>query len=546
MRLGNRLQHGQHFGQLFRLIARPVLLRGKADTRAIGTAAQVGLAEGARAVPCGCDHLSHAQVRGCDCRLHRVHVIARGTRRHRIHPDQVFGRGVGADVAVARAHVAVGQLEPCAGKGVGEVVGIGHELLADGVVCRIHLQAHVRIRHHRHHALGRVGRVNRHVLFLDADGAPLVCTGRGFGQFPLIAEQQVEIAHVPLRRVLGPCAFDAGGHGIGCSAVQVRVHPAKALILDPARFRLCAQQARIAVAMGLADGVATGGQRRGFLIVHRHAGEGDAHLLGGVFRVRHTVHAFGVHVDQAHMHGRQRRIERVGLLDVLVALGCIAHELILGAPVDVLLRVPDVFTAKGEAIGVQAHILIGDGARQQDQVGPAQLVAVLLLHRPQQAARLVEVAVIGPGVEGGKADVAACAATAPVHHPVRPGGVPGEADHQAAVMTPVCRPPVLTFVQQGLHIRLHGVEIQRLHFLTVVEVGAHRVCLAVMLVQDVQIQRGRPPAGDRGASRGLAAMHHGAFALGVDLVSVHLVNSLPYACGSLPRFFWNGSNKGAP
>jgi hypothetical protein len=38
----------------------------------------------------------------------------------------------------------------------------------------------------------------------------------------------------------------------------------------------------VAVAVALADGVAAGGQRRGFLVVHRHAGEGLAHLRGGL------------------------------------------------------------------------------------------------------------------------------------------------------------------------------------------------------------------------------------------------------------------------
>jgi hypothetical protein len=45
--------------------------------------------------------------------------------------------------------------------------------------------------------------------------------------------------------------------------------------------------------MGLADGVAAAGQRRGFFVVHRHAGEGFAHMQRGAGRVGLAVHAFG-------------------------------------------------------------------------------------------------------------------------------------------------------------------------------------------------------------------------------------------------------------
>jgi hypothetical protein len=41
--------------------------------------------------------------------------------RDRVLPDQRFGGHHRAEVAGARAHVAVGQLEPGAGEGVGEL-----------------------------------------------------------------------------------------------------------------------------------------------------------------------------------------------------------------------------------------------------------------------------------------------------------------------------------------------------------------------------------------------------------------------------------------
>jgi hypothetical protein len=45
--------------------------------------------------------------------------------------------------------------------------------------------------------------------------------------------------------------------------------------------------------MGLAEGVATGDQRHGFLVVHRHAAEGRADVLGRRHVVAAGVRALG-------------------------------------------------------------------------------------------------------------------------------------------------------------------------------------------------------------------------------------------------------------
>jgi hypothetical protein len=100
----------------------------------------------------------------------------------------------------------------------------------------------------------------------------------------------------------------------------------------------------------------------------------------------------------------------------------------------------------------RAHRLVGDVAGQDDQVGPAELVAVFLLDRPQQAARLVEVAVVRPGVERRETLVAGAAAAAAVGDAVGARGMPGHADHQAAVVAPVGRPPVLAVGHQGVQV----------------------------------------------------------------------------------------------
>ena len=171
---------------------------------------------------------------------------------------------------------------------------------------------------------------------------------------------------------------------------------------------------------------------------------------------------------------------------------------------------PDVFAAEAEAEGLQAHRLVGDVAGEDDQVGPAELVAVFLLDRPQQAAGLVEVDVVRPGVERREALVAGAAAATAIGDAIGARRVPGHADHQAAVMTPVGRPPVLAVGHQRVQVVLQRVDIELLDLLAVVEVLAHRVGLGVVLVQDVEVEGVGPPVHDRCAARRHCAVHHRA------------------------------------
>jgi hypothetical protein len=110
-------------------------------------------------------------------------------------------------------------------------------------------------------------------------------------------------------------------------------------------------------------------------------------------RVRLAVRALGVHVDEAHLH----RTERIFQLAV-AGIALIVQPLFLGTPVDILFGFPDVHPATTEAEGLEAHRLERDIAREDDQVAPGDLAAVLLLDRPEKPARLVEVAVVGPTV----------------------------------------------------------------------------------------------------------------------------------------------------
>src|SRR5664280_3578606 len=88
-----------------------------------------------------------------------------------------------------------------------------------------------------------------------------------------------------------------------------------------------------------------------------------------------------VHVDQAHLHGA----ERTGELPV-AAVALVAEPGVLRPP-EHLLGLPDVLTPEAEAERREAHRLHGDVAGEDEQVGPGELAPVLLLDRPEQAAR---------------------------------------------------------------------------------------------------------------------------------------------------------------
>lgn len=89
----------------------------------------------------------------------------------------------------------------------------------------------------------------------------------------------------------------------------------------------------------------------------------------------------------------------VGILAITLAVG---HPLGLGAPVDGLVRLPGVGTATGETESLEAHGLEGNVAGEDEQISPANLVAILLLDGPEETTGLVEVTVVGPAVEGSR------------------------------------------------------------------------------------------------------------------------------------------------
>ena len=265
--------------------------------------------------------------------------------------------------------------------------------------------------------------------------------------------------------------------------------PAQALLLEGGALGFGAEVAvRVGRAVGLAERVPARDQRDGLLVVHPHAPERLADVPGRGERVRDGVRALRVDVDEAHLVGGQRAIQ---LPDAAVAL--VAEPGALGTPVDVLVGLPDVRPAAGEAEGRETHRLQGAVAREDHQVGPGDRAAVLLLHRPEQPARLVEVAIVRPAVQRRETLHAGAGAAAAVVDAVRPGAVPHHPDHERPVVAEVGRPPVLRGGQHLVDVPGQGVEVEGPELRGVVEVRAHGVGHGGVLPEDLQVELVRPP-----------------------------------------------------
>ncbi len=126
-------------------------------------------------------------------------VIDRGDG---VLPDELFRRDLRAEIARARAHVAVRQLEPRPGERVGELVRVLVEAPRDLFVGRVEPQREVRGQHGRRVTLRRVVGVRHRACARAVLRLPLMRAGRALGQFPFVAEQVLEEVVAPLRRRL--------------------------------------------------------------------------------------------------------------------------------------------------------------------------------------------------------------------------------------------------------------------------------------------------------------------------------------------------------
>ena len=140
---------------------------------------------------------------------------------------------------------------------------------------------------------------------------------------------------------------------------------------------------------------------------------------------------------------------------------------------------------------------------------------VLLLDRPEQAARLVQARVVGPAIEGRKALVAGASTTPTVTDAVRACGVPCHADEEWPIVAVIGWPPVLRGRHHLFDVLLQRIDVKGLNRLGVVEILVHRIGQGRILAENLQVQLIRPPV----------------------LIGSHFVP--PLKCSEYGATFWN-------
>ncbi|CAG9990607.1 unnamed protein product [Clonostachys byssicola] len=490
-----------------------------ADVATVGTTTLVAATESRGRSPGDGDELGDAETRVEDLSLEAQDIIAVNEQvvngRDRVLPEELLLGNLRAQVENTGTHVTVGELEPGAGEGIVELVWVLEEVARDLFVLRVGPESNVSHQHSGGVLLGLVKGIGDEVVGILCD--ELWGTARALDELPLVAEQVLEEVVAPPGGSLGPDNLQTRCDSIGTLSGLVAVLPAQTVLLDGSTLGFGADMAVGSGAVRLAKGVTTSNQSDGLLVVHGHAAKRLADVVGGSDGVGIGVGAAGVDVDQTHVGGSQGLLEALGMcLAVLVLqrgargetlVPALGEEASLGTPVDGLVGLPGVGAAAGEAKGLETHGLEGDVAGEDHQVGPGDLVAILLLDGPQQAAGLVEVAVIGPAGERGESLLTLAKKKSGTSR------VPGHADEETAVVAEVGWPPILGVGHQGRQVGLEGIVVEALELLGVVKVGAEGIRGNSVLAQDVEAELLGPPVAVLGAAASDVGLGVGALAL---------------------------------
>src|SRR5207237_6499715 len=194
-------------------------------------------------------------LEGSDVLLIDQLVIDRGDR---ILPDELFGRDLWAEVAGARLHVAMRQLDPRPRERVGELIRILVEAPRDFFVRGVEPQGEVRGQHGRRVTLRRVVGIRNRAGAGASLRFPLMRARGALRQLPFVAEQVLEVVVAPLRGRGGPRDFQAAGDRVTALARAERAPPAEALLLDAGRLGVKPHMGLRAGTVGLAARVTTG------------------------------------------------------------------------------------------------------------------------------------------------------------------------------------------------------------------------------------------------------------------------------------------------
>mmetsp|Transcript_7768 Transcript_7768/g.8878 ORF Transcript_7768/g.8878 Transcript_7768/m.8878 type:complete len:269 (-) Transcript_7768:291-1097(-) len=267
------------------------------------------------------------------------------------------------------------------------------EALRDRSVHRVHLEGQVGGEHDGGMLLAGIMRVGNKVGRSGIRRNPQLGTSRTLDKLELVLEQILEEPVVPLGRAVGPRALQTTGDGVLALAAAKAVLPAQALLFNGGRLRGWPHvRIRVSGAVAFPERVSACNQCHRLLIIHRHACKRFADILGGRQRVWVTIRPLWVHVDETHLHGSQRLLQRRFVTFTAGKLGVVPlvrHPHGFWPPVHVSFGFPNVLAPSSKAKRLEAHRFDRAVASKDHQIGPGELFAVLLLDWPQQSACLV-------------------------------------------------------------------------------------------------------------------------------------------------------------
>src|SRR5712692_6218857 len=190
--------------------------------------------------------------------------------------------------------------------------------------------------------------------------------------------------------------------------------------------------------------MSSGDERNGLLVIHRHARECLTDIARRSDWIRLSIRPFRIHIDQAHLHRSE------GVLKITIAaVALVRKPLALRPPENVLFRFPDIRAPAAKTEGLEPHRLQCDVTGENHEVGPGDFPPILLLDRPEQPARLVEVYVVRPAIERRKALLTSSRPAAAVADAVCARTVPRHTNEKRPIVAKVGRPPILRVRHQG-------------------------------------------------------------------------------------------------
>ena len=245
-------------------------------------------------------------------------------------------------------------------------------------------------------------------------------------------------------------------------------------------------------------------QRHCLLIVHRHPRKRLPNVPSRSQRIRFPIRPFRIHINQTHLH-RAQRIRQMPIPSVSL----VSQPLTLRPPINILLRLPHICTPTRKPEGLKSHRLQRHIPGQHHQIRPRDLIAILLLDRPQQPPRLIQIAIVRPTIQRRKPQRPKPRSPTSISHPIRPRTVPRHPNKERTVVPVVRRPPSLRRRHQHLQILCQRLKVQLLKLGGIIKIVPQRIPLHRVLMQNLQVQLLRPPVAIRHGSCGSVALRTG-------------------------------------